>query len=136
MVEMTGIYQGQKRCELTHGPSKTKIQTDAPKDNLGLGGSFSPTDLVGAALASCVLTTLAIACEKEGVDLNFEGAKFTIKKEMQSSPRKISKLHILFEIPGTIPHERRAWIERVAHHCPVRMSLAPDISIVEEFLWN
>ncbi len=40
MVEMSVVYTGQKHCELTHGPSGNKIQTDAPKDNQGLGETF------------------------------------------------------------------------------------------------
>ena len=53
MVSMKAIYQGEKHCELTHGPSGAVITTDAPKDNNGKGEAFSPTDLMGAALASC-----------------------------------------------------------------------------------
>lgn len=133
MVEMTGVYQGQKHCEMTHTPSKAKIQTDAPKDNAGKGEAFSPTDLVGAALGSCALTTMAIACERENI--NMDGAKFTVKKEMQASPRKIAKLHLLIEMPAGIPTDKRAWLQRVAEHCPVRASLAPDVHVVEEFIW-
>ena len=64
MVEMSIVYQGEKHCELTHGPSGSKIETDAPRDNMGRGERFSPTDLMGAALASCVLTTMAIVAER------------------------------------------------------------------------
>jgi uncharacterized OsmC-like protein len=39
-------------CELTHEPSGAVISTTPPKDNGGDGSSFSPIDLVGAALAS------------------------------------------------------------------------------------
>ena len=34
--------------------------TDAPKDNMGKGESFSPTDLVGVAMGTCILTTMGI----------------------------------------------------------------------------
>lgn len=134
MVEMTGVYQGQKHCEVTHGPSKAKIQTDAPKDNQGLGEAFSPTDLVGVALGTCVLTTMAIACDREG--LKMEGATFTVKKEMISTPhRQIAKLHLLIEMPLGIPKDKRAWLQRVGEHCPVRKSLSPEVTVIEEYLW-
>ena len=28
MVEMDAIYMGSKHCEITHGPSQAKIETD------------------------------------------------------------------------------------------------------------
>ena len=57
-------YQGDLRTTATHLDSGSKISTDAPKDNHGLGETFSPTDLVCSALASCILTIMAIAVEK------------------------------------------------------------------------
>ena len=38
-VEMNLRYAGELRTELTHGPSRTTIQTDAPSGPLGCGGS-------------------------------------------------------------------------------------------------
>jgi hypothetical protein len=57
-----------------------KIETDAPVDNAGRGAAFSPTDLVGAALISCAITTMAIRAPKEGIA--FESARGRVLKEM------------------------------------------------------
>ena len=66
-VTMTLAYKGGLHCELRHEPSSSTIETDAPKDNEGRGEAFSPTDLVGAALMSCAVTTMAIKGPKEGI---------------------------------------------------------------------
>lgn len=125
MVAMTGIYEGEKHCSLTHGPSQTKISTDAPKDNNGRGEAFSPTDLVGAALGSCILTTMAINAEKKGMDL--KGSHFTVVKKMNLLPRKIDELSVEITLPEKLTAEERVFLEEFAHTCPVAKSLNPDI---------
>ena len=57
-------YLGNLRTAATHLDSGSVINTDAPKDNHGFGAAFSPTDMVCSALASCILTIMAIAVEK------------------------------------------------------------------------
>jgi len=134
MVEMTGQYLGEKRCEMTHGPSGSKIATDAPKDNAGKGEAFSPTDLVGVALATCILTTMAIVAERDGVDL--KGSTFKVTKEMTTvPPRKIERLTVSLKLPARIEADYRKKMEHVAHACPVHRSLHPDVQLPISFDW-
>jgi putative redox protein len=125
MVAMTGVYEGEKHCSLTHGPSQNKISTDAPKDNQGRGEAFSPTDLVGAALGSCIVTTMAIHAEKN--DINLKGTHFTIVKKMQLAPRRIAELSVEITLPISLSAEQRSTYEEIAYNCPVTKSLHPDI---------
>lgn len=132
MVRTTGIYLGEKHCELTHEPSRAKIGTDAPKDNNGKGELFSPTDLVAAALGSCVLTVMGIIADREGIAL--KGATVDVEKEMVTSPhRRIGSLVVKVKMPAGIPKEARGRLEATALHCPVHKSLHPDISATIEF---
>ncbi len=134
MVEMSGIYKGQKHCDLTHGPSGALISTDAPKDNHGRGESFSPTDLVAAALGACMLTIMAIQAEKKGLDL--KESSFHVSKEMQEGPRKISRLALTLQLPSCIGLADRKDLEVAAITCPVHRSLHPDIQIPVTFAWE
>lgn len=126
MVEMTVVYKGEKHCELRHGPSGTMIETDAPRDNQGRGESFSPTDLMGASLASCILTTIAIAAEKEGINLNGTTAK--VQKEMHPSPRRVKALPVEVTLPSHLNVDQRKRMEEIAKNCPVARSLNPEIT--------
>ncbi len=118
MVEMSVEYTGQLSCTLTHGPSGGQIVTDAPKDNHGLGRSFSPTDLLGASLGSCILTIMGIYAQRQGIDL----------KDMAVDPvRRVGRLTVKLTLPATVPEEHRAPIERAGRTCPVSQSLHPNV---------
>ncbi|MBI3566452.1 MAG: OsmC family protein [Elusimicrobia bacterium] len=126
MVNMSAVYAGDLHCRLTHGPSGSTIETDAPKDNMGRGECFSPTDMVGAALAACILTTMAIVAKRDGV--GFEGAKAEVVKEMVSAPsRRIGALPVKVTMPKSVPADYRAKLENAARTCPVHKSLHPDV---------
>ncbi len=135
MVKMTATYSGQLHCELTHEPSQSKIETDAPKDNMGKGENFSPTDLVGGALLSCVLTTIAIVANRDKISI--EGMRGEVTKEMVTQPtRRIGSLPLSIYLPASIPTEYRSKIEHVAHSCPVHKSLHPDVQMPMTFFYT
>ncbi len=131
MVKMSAKYSGGLHCELVHELSQSRIETDAPKDNMGKGENFSPTDLMGAALASCILTTLAILAERDGQSLL--GATAEVQKIMNPQPRRIKALPVLLRLPAKLPADYRKKLEQAARTCPVAISLHPDIEVVIEF---
>jgi putative redox protein len=133
-VTMTGDYVGGLKCELTHEPSGAKLRTAAPVDNQGDGSSFSPTDLVGAAMGACMLTTMAILAERKGIDLS--GASFRVEKHMQSDPRRIAALPVTLHLPARLSAEERQLMERAAHTCPVHRSLLPEIDKSVAFVYD
>src|SRR2546423_12589066 len=97
MVKVDIKYTGNLHCDATHGPSKSKLATDAPTDNKGKGESFSPTDLVATALRTCMSTIMGMRAEELGVDLS--GMTVSVEKEMsKDAPRRIvglpSEVHI------------------------------------------
>jgi putative redox protein len=135
MVAIELEYQGDLHSKAVHGPSGTELNTDAPKDNQGRGESFSPTDLVATALASCMLTTMGIAARTQNVDM--KGATARVEKEMTSAgPRTIQRLTVRIHMPKALGAEDQLKLERAAHTCPVARSLSPDVEQVVEFSWG
>ena len=135
MVKVEVVYLGDLRTEAVHGPSRSTIQTDAPLDNCGKGELFSPTDLVGTALGTCVLTILGIYAQKHGLDVS--GATASVQKEMTAVPvRRIATLstEVTIPLPAQTPH--REAIERALLSCPVHASLHPDINKPIQFIWK
>src|SRR6201994_5183038 len=86
MATIETTYLGDLRTEATHLQSGTKILTDAPTDNQGKGEAFSPTDLLAEALAGCILTTMAIAADTHGINMDNTTAEVT--KIMAANPRR------------------------------------------------
>ena len=120
MVEIEIRYEGDLHTTAVHGPSSTQLATDAPKDNMGRGESFSPTDLVATALGTCIATTMDI-----------------VAKHMVSEPtRRIGKLEVAIDMPRQLSAEQRALMERTAHTCPVAESLSPAIEVPIDFRYS
>ena len=135
MVNISIRYTGELHCNATHGPSKTEIATDAPADNKGKGESFSPTDLVATALASCIATTMAIAAQDHGIDL--AGMTVNVDKEMsKDGPRRIAALPTEVHIPLSPSTPQRALLEKAGTNCPVHKSLPPEIERETKFFWE
>ena len=135
MVKVDIKYTGDLHCDATHGPSQSKIATDAPMDNKGKGAAFSPTDLVATALGTCISTTMGIKAETLGVDLR--GMTVSVQKEMSTdAPRRIvalpSEVHI--PLPPDSPH--RETLEQTALNCPVHKSLPAEIKRPTKFFWE
>jgi putative redox protein len=130
----TARYEGHLRTEATHTASGTVIQTDAPVDNHGRGEAFSPTDLVGTALGTCILTTMAIVAERH--QLSLVGSSFTMEKIMsQEPPRRIAQLTIELHLPAALSPADRALMERTALTCPVALSLNPELKQEVRFVY-
>ena len=124
MHQIKGKYLDNLRCEMEH-PSSTAIHTDAPKDNRGEGKFFSPTDLVAAALGSCMLTIIGIRARDYGIEIG--KPDFEIIKQMRTNPRKIKKISITIRFYESVPQDKRDFLEKEAKNCPVALSISERI---------
>jgi uncharacterized OsmC-like protein len=134
MVQIDVTYQGGLRCEAVHGPSGTKLVTDAPVDNHGKGESFSPTDLVATALGTCIPTIMGMVAEREKIDLT--GMRITVIKEMSPQPpRRIATLTTRIVMPAGLDEKQKVKLEKAAHTCPVHQTLQGNVEMPIEFVY-
>ena len=135
-VEIDVSYQGSLHCEATHGPSGNNLTTDAPVDNGGKGEAFSPTDLVAAALGTCVITIMDLVARRQNLDLT--GTRVHVVKEMAAAPlRRIARLAATITLPAgkAISENDRRRLEQAAGKCPVKESLHPDVKVEIKFVY-
>lgn len=134
-VKIDIAYQGDLHCTVSHAPSGDLFWTDAPTDNQGRGEHISPTDLVGAAMGSCMLTIMGIAARNHDIDMT--GARATVVKDMSGIPRRhIAKLTVKISLPARLEPTARGILERAAHGCPVHASLgnSTDVDLSFEYV--
>ena len=127
-------YLGELRTSSIHIQSGSEIISDAPIDNNGKGAAFSPTDTVANGLGSCMFTVMGIKAAEMNVDLSNATAEIT--KVMAAEPRRISEIHIVFNITAEADDKTKTILERTAMTCPVYYSLHPDIKKVITFNWK
>jgi putative redox protein len=138
VVEIDIVYEGELRCDAKHAPSKTELSTDAPVDNMGKGGSFSPTDLLATSLGTCMATTMGIAARRNGWDI--DGISLRVQKEMtKEPPRRVARLGVQFTIPERVKNalgaDAKQALEQVARTCPVALSLSQSVEIDLQLPW-
>jgi len=120
-------HQGELRTEVLHVRSGQRFLTDAPVDNQGRGEAISPTDMLAASLAACMLTTMDIKARASGLALRNMSA--TVVKHMAANPRRVQKVEVRIELDGEgLSAADRELLERTAHACPVALSLHPDLA--------
>jgi len=120
------LYLGELRNEAKHLRSGQIIITDAPPDNQGKGEAFSPTDLMSTSLGVCMLTIMGIAARTHG--MNIDGTRIKISKVMAANPRRVSEIHVDFDMPDVHYSDKEKQIlEQAAITCPVAQSLHPDL---------
>lgn len=135
MITSKVKYLGSLRTTATHLRSGETIITDAPIDNNGKGGAFSPTDLLATSLANCMMTIMGMAANTHGIDLGEVEAEVT--KVMGTEPRRVTEIHVSFTFPNqsTYSEKEKKILENAAMTCPVSFSLHPDIKKDIRFNW-
>ncbi|MBI1767827.1 MAG: OsmC family protein [Bacteroidetes bacterium] len=133
-ITATVEYVGDLRTKGVHLKSGNTFTTDAPTDNQGKGEAFSPTDLVSAALSSCMMTIMGQVANREGVDM--KGLKTEVVKIMTSNPRKIAEIKINFSHSNLKATDiQKQKLMNAARTCPVALSLSESLKQTISFNW-
>lgn len=126
MITSKVVYIGELSTKAVHERSNSEINTDAPTDNNGLGRTFSPTDLLATALASCMLSIMGMRANDS--QLNIEGTTASVTKIMGSDPRRVAEIKVDVEIIDRgLTKVNRLVLEKAALTCPVALSLSDSL---------
>jgi putative redox protein len=105
---------------------KHRLITDEPEAVGGDGSAPAPHELLPAALASCVSTTLVMYARTKEWDLG--EVSVDVDYDHRSTPRRFE---IVVRLTGELSDEQLERLETVAAACPVRRAIETGIEFNE-----
>ena len=106
-----------------------RLITDEPADVGGDGSAPAPHELLPAALASCVSTTLVMYARRN--HWNIGQVTVDVNYDHRSTPRHAD---IEIELSGDLTADQLERLERVAAACPVRRSIETGVDFDEHIV--
>jgi putative redox protein len=103
-----------------------RLITDEPEHLGGDGSGPAPHELVPAALASCVATTLVVYARTKDWELG--DVAVAVDYDNHSTPRRFD---IAIALGGDLSEEQMRRLEKVAGSCPVRRAVEAGIEFSE-----
>jgi putative redox protein len=105
---------------------KHRLITDEPESVGGDGSAPAPHELLPAALASCISTTLVMYARTMEWDLG--EVTVEVEYDHQATPRIFE---VAIDLTGDLTDEQLDRLEKVAAVCPVRRSIETGIEFHE-----
>ena len=127
---MTVRLLGEGDCSVHHTASGATVRTSKSQAFGGRGDSFSSTDLLAAALATCVATDIEPVALRNGVSL--ERIHIEADKQLSTSPKRIVELVVRVHVSGDVTELILQKLRRGADACLVQRSLHPDVRVEVE----
>jgi len=118
-------------CRVEHSRVNAMLETDLTPARGGRGLSFSPTDLMAAAVGSCLGSTLEYEARLMGMDLS--GMGVSVKLKLCHLRENVQSLAVLVRLKKDIGASRYDQLRKIALESTVVRSLASNIQIDLEF---
>ena len=104
-----------------------RIVTDQSERAGGEDTAPSPTELISAALGSCVALYVYQFCLSRG--LLHDGMRIEVRPLNATSPNRIAQLDVTVHLPQELSPHVREMLERVVRSCPVHNTLAHGAAV-------
>ncbi len=108
---------------------KHRLITDEPVEVGGDGSAPAPHELIPAALASCVSTTLVMYARRKGWELG--QVRVDISYDHRATPRHAD---ITISLGADLSPDQLTLLEKVAAACPVRRSIETEFKFNEQIV--
>lgn len=133
MPQVTDIYMGELVVKCVHNRTQTSVMAESKIRDQGHDESFSPIDLLEAALGSCALNTMGYFAARHNLDIT--GAEADVERTMSENGATITGLEVTFRMPPrSFKEEDKKALENCVQGCPVHKALA-NVEQKFNFIW-
>lgn len=108
-----------------------RILVDQPERGGGADAGPSPIELLGVSLGTCVALYVQQFCQSRG--LPYDGMRVELQQRGAQNPNRIGEFAVKVVLPGGLPEEHVAMLERVARSCPAHNTLSHGAEVAMEF---
>ena len=108
---------------------KHRLITDEPVEVGGEGSAPAPHELLPAALASCVSTTLVMYARRK--DWEIGEVRVDVSYDHRATPRRAD---VRISLAADLSTEQLEVLEKVAAACPVRRSIETEFEFDEQIV--
>lgn len=118
---------GQGDTVVAHVASGARLATSKSPAYGGSGASFSSTDLVGAALGSCIATNIEPVALRHGIGL--DRIRVSVEKSLSVKPKRLNGFDVSVDVGGAVADDVLVRFDRAAQYCLVHESLAAHVEV-------
>lgn len=130
MRNVQTIYDGPQHCSAVVSPLDKKVAMDCP--HTGKGEEISPTNMVEAALAGCMLMSMGVLAMQSNIDIT--GVRADVKiTNTDKPPLRFKAIDATVTMPKNFSQRDRIKLETGANACPIKHSFASDIPITVKY---
>jgi len=108
-----------------------RILVDQPERGGGADAGPSPIELLGVSLGTCVALYVQQYCHSR--EIPHAGMRVEVQQRGAQNPNRIGAFTVTVVLPGGIPAEHAAMLERVARSCPAHNTLAHGAEVLMQF---
>jgi len=125
-------HDGSQHCTAERLPDGNKVSLDCPYT--GKGEEFSPTNLVEAGLAGCMLLSMGTFAIHSGMDVS--GISIEAKMNAAGTANmRYESIDVKVNMPGGLSQKDRKRLQGAAELCPIKHSFSENIPINVDWIY-
>jgi len=125
-------HDGSQHCTVERLPDGNVLSIDCPYT--GKGEEFSPTNLVEAGLAGCMLLSMGTFAMHSGLDVS--DISIEVKVNMTGTANmRMDNIDVKVKMPAALSPKDRKRLQGAAELCPIKHGFSEDVPINVDWIY-
>jgi uncharacterized OsmC-like protein len=123
MAKVEVIYDKMQHCTAFRLKNNNTIEMDC--QYTGKGEQFSPGDMLGSAVAGCILISMGTYAMQHEIDLT----NTRVEVETKMGMKHVEEIDLVVHLPGNFSDKMKKILERSGNTCPIKHSFIPNVKL-------